>query len=225
MRLVKIYHLLFLFFLIRQGYSQVNSSTDSLLIGDGIFAKVEVEASYPGGEQAWRKFLEEKLNPNVPVKNGAPVGKYTVWVQFVVAKDGSTSEIKALTNLGYGMEKEVMDLIKKSGKWSPAIQFGKNVKAYRKQPVTFIVMDDAFDIETNTDFTLFTGIDNEITVTVNKVKSEDVMLTISQGRIIPKGNGIYIVKVPKPGRVTISIFNTRKNKKIGDASFEVKEKE
>ena len=41
-----------------------------------------------GGEMAWRKFLEKKLNPNVPVDNGAPAGIYKVYVQFVVNKEG-----------------------------------------------------------------------------------------------------------------------------------------
>src|SRR5690606_11459448 len=50
-----------------------------------IFEKVEIEASFKGGESAWRKFLERNLNPNVPVDNGAPEGVYTVYVQFVVS--------------------------------------------------------------------------------------------------------------------------------------------
>ena len=39
-----------------------------------IFEKVEIEASFKGGESAWRKYLERNLNPNVPVDNGAPEG-------------------------------------------------------------------------------------------------------------------------------------------------------
>jgi hypothetical protein len=37
------------------------------------------------------------------------------------------------------MEAEVIRVIKKSGKWIPATMKGKPVKAYRKQPITFIV--------------------------------------------------------------------------------------
>ena len=62
-----------------------------------IFEKVEIEATFPGGEQAWRKFLEKNLNPSVPVDNGAPAGKYTIYVQFIVDKEGRVSDVKPLT--------------------------------------------------------------------------------------------------------------------------------
>jgi periplasmic protein TonB len=104
-----------------------------------IFEKVEVEASFQGGEGAWRKFLERNLNGNTPVDNGAPEGTYTVYVQFVVSKDGSISDVKPLTNHGYGMEAEAVRVIKKGPSWKPAIQNGRNVNAYRKQPITFQV--------------------------------------------------------------------------------------
>lgn len=104
-----------------------------------IFEKVEIEASFKGGEGAWRKFLERNLNGNTPVDNGAPEGTYTVYIQFVVSKDGSISDIKPLTNHGYGMEQEAMRVIKKAPSWTPAVQNGRSVNAYRKQPITFQV--------------------------------------------------------------------------------------
>lgn len=107
-----------------------------------IFEKVEIEASFKGGESAWRKFLERNLNPNVPVDNGAPEGVYTVYVQFVVSKDGSISDVRPLTNHGYGMEGEAVRVIKKGPSWTPAVQNGRQVNAYRKQPITFQVTND-----------------------------------------------------------------------------------
>jgi periplasmic protein TonB len=107
-----------------------------------IFEKVEIEASFKGGESAWRKYLERNLNPNAPVDNGAPEGTYTVYVQFVVSKDGSISDVKALTNHGYGMEKEAVKVIQKGPAWVPAVQNGRQVNAYRKQPITFRVTSE-----------------------------------------------------------------------------------
>ncbi len=107
-----------------------------------IFEKVEIEASFKGGEGAWKKYLERNLNPNVPVDNGAPEGTYTVYVQFVVSKDGSISDVKALTNHGYGMEQEAIKVIKKGPAWVPAVQNGRSVNAYRKQPITFQVTSE-----------------------------------------------------------------------------------
>lgn len=107
-----------------------------------IFEKVEIEASFKGGESAWRKYLERNLNASVGPDNGAPAGLYTVYVQFVVSKDGSISDVKALTNHGYGMEAEAVRVIKKGPAWTPAIQNGRSVNAYRKQPITFQVQEE-----------------------------------------------------------------------------------
>ena len=104
-----------------------------------VFEKVEIEAAFPGGESAWRKYLERNLNANTPVDNGAPEGSYTVWVQFIVDKEGNISDVKPLTSHGFGMEDEAVKIIKKGPKWTPAQQNGRQVKAYRKQPITFVV--------------------------------------------------------------------------------------
>ncbi|MFI5185288.1 MAG: energy transducer TonB [Chitinophagales bacterium] len=104
-----------------------------------IFEKVEIEAQFPGGDPAWYKFLERNLHADVVAENGAPPGSYIVWVQFVVDMEGNVSDVKALTRNGYGMEDEAMRVIKKGPQWKPAIQNGRNVKAYRKQPITFLI--------------------------------------------------------------------------------------
>lgn len=75
----------------------------------------------------------------VPVNMGAPVGQYTVLVLFIVDKDGTITGIQPLTKFGFGMEEEAVRLIKQCPKWIPAQQFGKKVKAYRKQPITFVI--------------------------------------------------------------------------------------
>jgi hypothetical protein len=97
------------------------------------------EADFPGGTKAWIGFIQRNLKADVPVRKKAPVGQYTVVVQFIVAKDGRIESIKSLTHFGYGMEEEVERMIKTSPRWEPAQQYGRNVKAYRKQPITFVV--------------------------------------------------------------------------------------
>lgn len=103
------------------------------------FNKVEIEASFGGGNPAWKKFLSENINPDVPVKNGAQRGTYVAIVRFIIESNGELSQIKPITSHGFGMEEEVVRVIKKSPKWKPAFQNGHFVKAYRKQPITFIV--------------------------------------------------------------------------------------
>ena len=106
-----------------------------------VFTKVEVEADYVGGAAAWRKYLSNNLDSEVPGSNGAPPGQYTVIVRFIVSRDGSVSDVQAETNHGFGMEQESVRAIKKSGKWTPAIQNGRNVIAYKRQPITWVVSE------------------------------------------------------------------------------------
>lgn len=106
---------------------------------DVVFSRVEQEAEFPGGTAAWRQFLMKNLNAAIPARNGAPAGTYKVLVQFLVSKTGEISGIRALTNHGYGMEQEVIRVIKLGPKWKPAWQNGRCVNAYRKQPVVFLI--------------------------------------------------------------------------------------
>jgi protein TonB len=107
-----------------------------------IFVSVEIEAQFPGGLSAWARYLQKNLNNNTPIDNGAPSGSYTVMVQFIVDKEGNISDVKALTNHGYGMEEEAIRAIKRGPQWTPAIQNGRKVNAYRKQHITFVVAEE-----------------------------------------------------------------------------------
>lgn len=108
---------------------------------DKVFSKVEVEASFPGGDAAWKEYLLKNLRANVPVKKKAPAGIYKVVVRFIVSVDGSLTDIEAETDFGYGMEDEVIRIIKKGPQWIPAMINGKPVNAYRRQPVTFEITE------------------------------------------------------------------------------------
>lgn len=118
----------------------ISYNMDGGITTDSLFTRKEiVDASFPGGTEAWRRFLERNLDGDVPIRNGARSGQATAVVQFVVSTDGSISDIKALTNHGFGIEEEAIRVIKRSGKWIPATQYGRPVKAYRKQPITFSI--------------------------------------------------------------------------------------
>lgn len=103
------------------------------------FTTVQVEAQFPGGIEAWARFLQRNLNADIPAENGAPLGKYTVLVAFNVDKEGNVSDIEALNDPGYGTAQEAVRVIKKSNQWIPAVQNGRHVGYRQKQAITFIV--------------------------------------------------------------------------------------
>lgn len=109
---------------------------------DKIFTVVQIPAEFPGGLPAWTKYLERNLNRDLPVENGAPPGKYTVYVTFIVDKTGGISDVQAENDPGYGTKEEAIRVIKKGPAWKPAIQNGRNVIYRHKQGITFVVSEE-----------------------------------------------------------------------------------
>lgn len=111
------------------------------VIVEPVFEQTEKPASID--PQEWRAFLQKNLQPIIEnaAKNGAKPGTYTVNIRFVVKKDGSLSELKALNDPGYELAKKMLALMTYSPKWNPAEQNGRKVTSYHTQPVTFVIQE------------------------------------------------------------------------------------
>lgn len=113
---------------------------------DKVFQKVEIDAEFPGGNNAWFKYVSREIERNMDELQEDGKSGTTV-VLFIVDKEGAVSEVRALpcgeagvsNCLGSGtkLAEVAVAAIKKGPKWKPAVQNGRNVKAYRRQPVTF----------------------------------------------------------------------------------------
>jgi len=82
------------------------------------------------------------LNSETAAENGAPAGRYTVTLSFIVDREGNISDIQTLNDPGYGTAAEAIKVIKKSKQWIPAIQNGRNVIYRQKQSITFVVTEE-----------------------------------------------------------------------------------
>jgi protein TonB len=101
-----------------------------------IFTKVEIESFYPGGMSAWMQYLNKTFRYPNEAQDANLQG--TVTVQFIVDTDGNVSDVVAISGPETGeLREEAVRVIKRSGKWTPAIQNGLQVKSYKKQPITF----------------------------------------------------------------------------------------
>jgi len=109
---------------------------------DKVFTVVQIPAQFPGGLEAWARYLRNNLNSGLPVENGAPPNKYTVFVTFIVDKVGRISDVQAENDPGYGTKEEAIRVIKKGPDWKPAVQNGRNVIYRHKQGITFQVQDE-----------------------------------------------------------------------------------
>jgi protein TonB len=101
---------------------------------DKTFTKVEIESEYPGGSAAWQRYLNKTLRyPQDAIDNEV---QGTVVIQFIVDKEGNVSDVEAISG-PEELRSEAVRVIKKSGKWTPAVQNGRQVKSYKKQPIVF----------------------------------------------------------------------------------------
>ncbi|HTE10393.1 MAG TPA: N-acetylmuramoyl-L-alanine amidase [Chitinophagaceae bacterium] len=99
-----------------------------------IFTKVEIEPDYPGGQAGWIEYLTKNLKyPQDAIKKEV---QGTVVIQFIVDQQGKISDVKAISGPEI-LRAASIKVIKESGVWLSAMQNGKKVKAYKRQPITY----------------------------------------------------------------------------------------
>lgn len=106
---------------------------------DRVFTKTEVDASFPGGDGAWVKYISRSIAAAADEFTNKDYG--TCHIRFIVGKDGKVTDVEALDMKGSTLAKIAVNAIQKGPDWIPAQQNGRNVKAYRVQPVTVMKPD------------------------------------------------------------------------------------
>ena len=114
----------------------VISKTNSKYVEDEdkVFTKVEIEASFPGGTGTWVRYITKEIQNHVDEFTKADYG--TCIVRFIVGIDGKVSEVEVTSMRGTRLAKIALYAIIHGPDWIPAQQNGRNVTAYRLQPVT-----------------------------------------------------------------------------------------
>ena len=104
-----------------------------------IFTIVEKQPEYNGGPGAFRKYIMEEIKYPAEARQKGIEGR--VDVQFVVDKDGSLTDVKALNSLGGGLESEAERVVRKLPPFTPGTQQGKPVRVRMLVPVVFMLDD------------------------------------------------------------------------------------
>ena len=100
----------------------------------GIFDPIEKQPEFPGGVEAWRNFLGRYLQAPEEL---APGERRTVQVRFMVSATGEVTHFEIVQSAGSSFDREVLRVMKKMPKWTPAIQNGHHIAVSFVQPVTF----------------------------------------------------------------------------------------
>ncbi len=102
---------------------------------DEIFSIVEDQPTPQGGMSAFYEFVNKNIKYPNQARRMNIEGK--VFVQFVIGKDGSISEVKAVKGIGAGCDEEAVRVIQSAPKWNPGKQRGRPVKVRMILPITF----------------------------------------------------------------------------------------
>lgn len=108
---------------------------DEEIVEAEIFTVVEESPSFPGGEEARIRFLQENIEyPQMARESGI---QGTVYMTFVVEPSGSVSAVRVLRGIGGGCDEEAIRVIQKMPKWNPGKQRGKPVRVQFTMPIKF----------------------------------------------------------------------------------------
>lgn len=102
---------------------------------DEIFTIVEESASFPGGITAFYQYLKKELKYPRQAQRMGIEGR--VFVQFVVERDGSLTDIHVVKGIGAGCDEEAVRVLKNSPNWKPGKQRGKPVRQKMIQNILF----------------------------------------------------------------------------------------
>ena len=102
---------------------------------DEIFTIVEESAAPRGGMGAFYKYVQDKMKYPPQARRMGIDGK--VFVEFVVNKDGSISDVRAVKGIGAGCDEEAVRVVQSAPSWTPGKQRGKPVKQRMVLPITF----------------------------------------------------------------------------------------
>ena len=100
---------------------------------DKVFGLVEEQPSFPGGQAALMKYIEENMRCPDPESDAS--GR--VIVQFVIGKDGTVKDPKVVRGITPALDGEVLRLVRNMPKWNPGKMSGKLVEVRYTLPVTF----------------------------------------------------------------------------------------
>mgnify|MGYP003450965899 FL=1 len=115
-----------LFLIMLLAFVSVNAYSQSDDADNDVYNMVDQSAKFQDGYNSIIKFVQQNIKFPAEAQENNVHGK--LMVSVVVEKDGSLSDIKIKKGLGYGLDEEIVRIIKMMPKWQPAQHKGKAVR-------------------------------------------------------------------------------------------------
>ncbi len=95
--------------------------------------KNAIPAEFPGGKNAWNKYISDNLKIPKALENQNIKGELIL--KFVIEITGKIENVEVVKSLNPVVDAEAVRVIKESPKWKPAKQNGKKVQMTQTQPI------------------------------------------------------------------------------------------
>jgi protein TonB len=114
--------------------AEAQARVSTAIENDSIYFGCGPDAEYKGGAASWLQFLSANCKYPEEAVNNEISG--IVKIQFVVEKDGTVSNVQALSGPDI-LQKEAIRVIRASKQWEPMSLGGHKVRSYKIQPIVF----------------------------------------------------------------------------------------
>ncbi len=104
-------------------------------VDNQVFVTVENMPEFPGGEIALRNYVAKNIKYPVEASENGIQG--TVYLRFIVLKDGSIGEVQLQRGVDELLDEEATRVVKSLPKFKPGRQGGRNVSVWFSLPVKF----------------------------------------------------------------------------------------
>ena len=97
----------------------------------------DVEPEFIGGELELKKFIANNIQyPQIDLERE---NQGRVFVEFIVEKDGSLSNVKVLRGVSEGLDREARRVIRGMPNWKPGESSGQIVRCRARLPILFVM--------------------------------------------------------------------------------------
>jgi len=118
-------------------FVQVRVVQEEEISEEVIFTVVEEWPSFPGGEEARLRFLSENIRYPQMAREAGIQG--TVFLTFVVERDGSVTDVRIVRGIGGGCDEEAIRVVRNMPRWTPGRQRGQPVRVQFNMPIRFVL--------------------------------------------------------------------------------------
>ena len=121
-------------------FAQQGKSSTAATDSSHLFIDNEENAKFPGGEQAYFKWLSDNIKYPKDCLKEKVEGR--VIVNFTIEKDGSITDVKTWKSPHSSLSKEAERLVKAMPKWKPARYMDEPIRQRFTLPIVFRLGED-----------------------------------------------------------------------------------